>query len=265
MVAQNPFRQAKLQFAGGLKTAGGEIYNAYLRKPVELDPTNFFSMAGGETTRNYYNLPVPQKGTVTYELVEQPAGASAAVSPSGKRVVGMRVPGDYKIRATYRIHIDGTEHPDKELVQEVVVTKTVAAASTCNQWITHTSRGAVVTSPVDHGSGCLLCLPLGTEGVNNIVDDDYTNYQTYTGLLDLASNIPVTAIRMDTPVTPSKEGGKVRTGFVLQASKKLLNLGALQFFRIRLYKGNTEVDKGTADENTTVGVGLLGSDEGKIR
>lgn len=265
MVAQNPFRQAKLQFAGGLKTAGGEIYNAYLRKPVELDPTNFFSMAGGETTRNYYNLPVPQKGTVTYELVEQPAGASAAVSPSGKRVVGMRVPGDYKIRATYRIHIDGTEHPDKELVQEVVVTKTVAAATTCNQWITHTSRGAVVTSPVDHGSGCLLCLPLGTEGVNNIVDDDYTNYQTYTGLLDLASNIPVTAIRMDTPVTPSQEGGKVRTGFVLQASKKLLNLGALQFFRIRLYKGNTEVDKGTADENTTVGVGLLGSDEGKIR
>lgn len=48
MVAQNPFRRAKLHLPGGVKIGGGEIYNAYLRKPVELDPPTSSPWPGGE-------------------------------------------------------------------------------------------------------------------------------------------------------------------------------------------------------------------------
>ena len=76
-------------------------YYAYSRDPVEIDVSSYFTIGNDTISTDYYNLPTPSDGTVTYSLISYPEGATFP-SISGNRITGMTVNGDYVVQAIYK-------------------------------------------------------------------------------------------------------------------------------------------------------------------
>ena len=269
MVASKDFYQVMLHISSGLiSIGGGNMYYAYIRQPMELDPSNYFTAADDVTSQNYYNLLKPQYGEVTYTILSQPEGATPSIgyttATNTPRLVGMNKAGNYRIKAIYTLNVPSAEN-EKQVMEHVFTITKEDPDTSCNQWMNQTSVGASIASPVDNSSGCLLCISTENKDIDNLIDADPTNFATYTGVLDLAANKTIVAVHLNNPIQVPA-GDKIRTGFVIQAANELLNVDALKFFRVRLYNGGTEVTtEDVADENSTVNISLLGGDNGKIR
>ena len=94
MVTSKPFNQVMLHISSGLiSIGGGNMYYAYIRQPMELDPSNYFTASDAVTEQSYYNLLNPEYGEVTYIIESQPDGASASIGYTTTnhtpRIVGM--------------------------------------------------------------------------------------------------------------------------------------------------------------------------------
>lgn len=64
-----------MRFPGGLALFDVvKLYHAYIRKPVEIDLTSYFSVGDGVTDNNFYQLsaPDPSVGKVKYEVISCP-------------------------------------------------------------------------------------------------------------------------------------------------------------------------------------------------
>lgn len=253
-------RQAMFYIPGGIEVSGGRLYYAYMREPIKMDPTNYFTLGDATISANSYQLYTPKEGegSVVYTVMS-PAGNPVKVS-SSNRIEGMTQNGKYTVTAVY------TAESGEKTVHTATITRNVFVTTDCNILLTQKEHGAkVANGTVDDTPkpGCLLCLEgyEGNENFDNLVDGSLSTYVTYIGGLDLAENIPITCIHLDNTQELKKileSGKKIRTGFIVQTEAGLLNADVLSFFRVRLFKDGKEVDGGVTTGNDLVAASLVG-------
>jgi hypothetical protein len=258
-VTKEGTRQAMFYIPGGIKVSGGRLYYAYIRKPIQMDPTNYFTLGDATISANSYQLYTPKEGTVEY-TVTGPAGNPVKVSTSN-RIEGMTQNGKYTVTAVY------TATSGEKTVHTATITRNVSVTTDCNILLTQKEHGAKVTDgtvdDIEPKPGCLLCLEgyQGNENVDNLVDGSLSTYVTYIGGVNLAENIPITCIHLDNTQELKKildSGKNIRTGFIVQTEAGLLNADVLSFFRVRLFKDGKEVDGGVTTGNDLVAASLVG-------
>lgn len=232
-------------------------YYAYSRDPVEIDVSSYFTIGNDTISTDYYDLPTPSDGFVSYSLISWPSGAT---SPSvlDNHMTGMTVNGDYVIRAVYTregetSHSYAVIHRDKKEAEEG-----------CNTMMINISGNEVQYTVVESsGSQGGISLFNKINNRQNLVDGDYTNYAEAINVLSLIQFGSLAGVHSSQDIAP--QGGKTRVGFVMQTNNQLLGADVLKFFFIRLYKDGKEVFSGLTAENDAVGVGLVGNDGSKLR
>lgn len=245
------------ELLGGRKSI--YVYYAYVREPVTVDVSSYFSIGDTEIYGNSCTLPSSQSGSVTYNIVSQPYGASATVS--GNTLTGATKEGAYVIQAIYKDNKTGKQ------VSHVftIYRRTSTSAGSGSKYITNASHGAYPSEPLNNDGGCLLCLFNNVNSLNAIVDNNLDNYAVYTQVLGLAEKTPLAAIELTKPVNSVLDD--IRTGFVVQANSGLLDVSLLNNLEIRLYNNGELIETGnTASTGTDVlGVDLISGGSDKFR
>lgn len=250
-------RGVQIDFPLSVKLAETTIHYAYSRDPVEIDVSSYFTIGNDTISTDYYNLPTPSDGYVSYSLISWPSGATS-LSVLDNHMTGMTVNGDYVIRAVYTregetSHSYAVIHRDKK-----------EAEAGCNTMMINTSENQGQYTVVESsGSQGGISLFNKINNRQNLVDGDYTNYAEATNVLSLIQFGSLAGVHSSQDIVP--QGGKTRVGFVMQTNNQLLGADVLKFFFIRLYKDGEEVFSGLTAENDAVGVGLVGNDGSKLR
>lgn len=250
-------RGVQIDFPLSVKLEATTIHYAYSRDPVEIDVSSYFTIGNDTISTDYYNLPTPSDGTVSYSPISYPEGATPP-NISGNRITGMTVNGDYVVKAVYTregetSHSYAVIHRDKK-----------EAEAGCNTMMINTSANQGQYTVVESsGSQGGISLFNKINNRQNLVDADYTNYAEATNVLSLIQFGSLAGVHSSQDITP--QGGKTRVGFVMQTNNQLLGADVLKFFFIRLYNNGKEVFSGLTAENDAVGVGLVGNDGSKLR
>lgn len=233
------------------------VHYAYSRDPVEIDVSSYFTIGNDTISTDYYNLPTPSDGTVSYSLFSSPDGATSSIS--GNRITGMTVNGDYAVKAVYT-----REEKEISWSYAVIHRNKKEAVAGCNTMMINTSANQGQYTVVESsGSQGGISLFNKINNRQNLVDGDYTNYAEATNVLSLIQSGSLAGVHSSQDIAP--QGGKTRVGFVMQTNNQLLGADVLKFFFIRLYKDGEEVFSGLTAENDAVGVGLVGNDGSKLR
>lgn len=257
-ITKEAARGVQIDFPLSVKLEETTIHYAYSRDPVEIDVSSYFTIGNDIISTDYYNLPIPSDGSVSYSLDRWPSGATSP-SISGNRITGMTVNGDYVVKAVYTregetSHSYAVIHRDKK-----------EAEAGCNTMMINTPGNEVQYTVVESsGSQGGISLFDKINNRQNLVDGDYTNYAEATNVLSLIQFGSLAGVHSSQDIAP-QGGGKTRVGFVMQTNNQLLGADVLKFFFIRLYKDGEEVFSGLTAENDAVGVGLVGNDGSKLR
>lgn len=247
----------QIDFPLSVKLGATTIHYAYSRDPVKIDVSSYFTIGNDTISTDYYDLPTPSDGSVSYSLFSWPSGATSP-SISGNRITGMTVNGDYVVQAIYKrgeeiSHSYAVIHRDKK-----------EAEAGCNTMMINTSENQGQYTVVESsGSQGGISLFNKINNRQNLVDGDYANYAEATNVLSLIQFGSLAGVHSSQDIAP--QGGKTRVGFVMQTNNQLLGADVLKFFFIRLYKDGKEVFSGLTAENDAVGVGLVGNDGSKLR
>lgn len=234
------------------------VHYAYSRDPVEIDVSSYFTIGNDTISTDYYNLPTPSDGTVSYSLFSSPDGATSSIS--GNRITGMTVNGDYVVKAVYT-----REEKETSWSYAVIHRNKKEAEAGCNTMMINTSGNEGQYTVVESsGSQGGISLFNKINNRQNLVDGDYTNYAEATNVLSLIQFGSLAGVHSSQDIA-LQGGGKTRVGFVMQTNNQLLGADVLKFFFIRLYKDGKEVFSGLTAENDAVGVGLVGNDGSKLR
>lgn len=250
-------RGVQIDFPLSVKLAETTIHYAYSRDPVEIDVSSFFTIGNDIISTDYYNLPTPSEGTVTYSLISYPEGATPP-NISGNRITGMTVNGDYLVKAVY------TREGETSWSYAVIHRNKKEVVSGCNTMMINTSDNPTqysVEEPLGAQGGISLFNKI--KDTEYLVDAEYNNYAEATNVLSLIQLGGLASVKSTKVIEPQKE--KIRVGFVMQTNNQLLGADVLKFFFIRLYKDGKEVFSGLTAENDAVGVGLVGNDGSKLR
>lgn len=236
------------------------VYYAYVREPVTVDVSSYFSIDDTEIYKSDYELPASSdEGNVYYNMITQPYGANATVS--GNTLTGATKEGAYVIQAIY------TDNKTGKQVSHVftIYRRTSTSAGSGSKYITNASHGAYPSEPLNNDGGCLLCLFNNVNSLNAIVDNNLDNYAVYTQVLGLAENTPLAAIELTKPVNSVLKN--IRTGFVVQANSGLLDVSLLNNLEIRLYNNGELIETGNAASTGTdvLGVDLISGGNDKFR
>lgn len=249
-------RRLELDLPSGINLLSAvQVHYAYSRDPVEIDVSSYFTIGNDTISTDYYNLPTPSDGTVTYSLISYPEGATSP-SISGNRMTGMTVNGDYVVKAVY------TRGEETSWSYAVIHRNKKGAVAGCNMMMINTSGNQYsVEEPLGAQGGISLFNKI--KDPKNLVDADYDNYAEATNVLSLIQLGGLASVKSNKEINTQKR--KTRVGFVMQTNNQLLGADVLKFFFIRLYKGQTKVYEGLTGQNNTVGVGLIGNDGSKLR
>ena len=252
-------RRLELDLPSGINLLSAvQVHYAYSRDPVEIDVSSYFTIGNDTISTDYYDLPTPSEGTVTYSLISWPSGATSP-SISGNRITGMTVNGDYVVKAVYT-----REEKEISWSYAVIHRNKKEAEAGCNTMMINTSGNEGQYTVVESsGSQGGISLFNKINNRQNLVDGDYTNYAEATNVLSLIQFGSLAGVHSSQDIAP--QGGKTRVGFVMQTNNQLLGADVLKFFFIRLYKDGKEVFSGLTAENDAVGVGLVGNDGSKLR
>lgn len=249
-------RGVQIDFPLSVKLEATTIRYAYSRDPVEIDVSSYFTIGNDTISTDYYNLPTPSEGGVSYSLVSGPNGATSSIS--GNRITGMTVNGDYVVRAVY------TREGETSWSCAVIHRNKKEVVSGCNTMMINTSGNPtqyIVEEPLGAQGGISLFNKI--KNTQNLVDAEYDNYAEATNVLSLIQLGGLASVKSNEEI--NKQNVKTRVGFVMQTNNQLLGADVLKFFFIRLYKGQTKVYEGLTGQNNTVGVGLIGNDGSKLR
>lgn len=256
-ITKEAARGVQIDFPLSVKLAETTIHYAYSRDPVEIDVSSYFTIGNDTISTDYYNLPTPSEGTVTYSLISYPEGATSP-SISGNRITGMTVNGDYVVQAIYK------RGEETSWSYAVIHRDKKEAEAGCNTMMINTSDNPTqysVEEPLGGQGGISLFNKI--KDTEYLVDAEYNNYAEATNVLSLIQLGGLASVKSTKVIEPQK--GKIRVGFVMQTNNQLLGADVLKFFFIRLYKGQTKVYEGLTGQNNTVGVGLIGNDGSKLR
>lgn len=252
-------RRLELDLPSGINLLSAvKVHYAYSRDPVEIDVSSYFTIGNDTISTDYYNLPTPSEGSVTYSLISWPSGATSP-SISGNHMTGMTVNGDYVVKAVYT-----REEKEISWSYAVIHRNKKEAVAGCNTMMINTSANQGQYTVVESsGSQGGISLFNKINNRQNLVDGDYTNYAEATNVLSLIQFGSLAGVHSSQDIAP--QGGKARVGFVMQTNNQLLGADVLKFFFIRLYKDGEEVFSGLTAENDAIGVGLVGNDGSKLR
>lgn len=252
-------RRLELDLPSGINLLSAvQVHYAYSRDPVEIDVSSYFTIGNDTISTDYYNLPTPSDGTVSYSLFSSPDGATSSIS--GNRITGMTVNGDYVVKAVYT-----REEKEISWSYAVIHRNKKEAEAGCNTMMINTSGNKGQYTVVESsGSQGGISLFNKINNRQNLVDGDYTNYAEATNVLSLIQFGSLAGVHSSQDIA-LQGGGKTRVGFVMQTNNQLLGADVLKFFFIRLYKDGKEVFSGLTAENDAVGVGLVGNDGSKLR
>lgn len=253
-------RRLELDLPSGINLLSAvQVHYAYSRDPVEIDVSSYFTIGNDTISTDYYNLPTPSDGTVSYSLISWPSGATSP-SISGNHMTVMTVNGDYAVKAVYT-----REEKETSWSYAVIHRNKKEAEAGCNTMMINTSGNKGQYTVVESsGSQGGISLFNKINNRQNLVDGDYTNYAEATNVLSLIQFGSLAGVHSSQDIAP-QGGGKTRVGFVMQTNNQLLGADVLKFFFIRLYKDGKEVFSGLTAENDAVGVGLVGNDGSKLR
>ncbi|WP_418946185.1 hypothetical protein [Phocaeicola coprocola] len=258
-ITKEAARGVQIDFPLSVKLEATTIHYAYSRDPVEIDVSSYFTIGNDTISTDYYNLPTPSDGSVTYSLISWPSGATSP-SISGNHMTGMTVNGDYVVKAIYT-----REEKETSWSYAVIHRNKKEAEAGCNTMMINTSGNKGQYTVVESsGSQGGISLFNKINNRQNLVDGDYTNYAEATNVLSLIQFGSLAGVHSSQDIAP-QGGGKTRVGFVMQTNNQLLGADVLKFFFIRLYKDGKEVFSGLTAENDAVGVGLVGNDGSKLR
>lgn len=256
-ITKEAARGVQIDFPLSVKLEATTIHYAYSRDPVEIDVSSYFTIGNDTISTDYYDLPTPLDGSVSYSLISYPEGATSP-SISGNCITGMTVNGDYVVQAIYK------RGEETSWSYAVIHRDKKEAVAGCNTMMINTSGNEVQYTVVESsGSQGGISLFNKINNRQNLVDGDYTNYAEAINVLSLIQFGSLAGVHSSQDIAP--QGGKTRVGFVMQTNNQLLGADVLKFFFIRLYKDGKEVFSGLTAENDAVGVGLVGNDGSKLR
>lgn len=249
---------------GGLLNPKLNFYYAYIRKPVTIDNSSYFAFPGATIYTDTYQLPKVQSddsgARVQYQVISWPSACKEPTVVDGK-LTGATANGAYVIQAVYT-NKDGTRMSHTSTIYRESL---VSTASGCNTYITATSYGAFPTDAFDTSSGSLISIFSDLTNPDAVVDDDYNNYATRSGINVVESKA---IYAMKTTRTINAGNGSVRAGFIIEPNLGLLDVHLLEKFEVRLYNGNTRVDDGatsSGDNSNVLGLDLIGDGNGRLR
>lgn len=260
MVITKPCSQIRIKYNGvNISLGATTVHYAFVKDPIVVDPSSYFSLANDKITGNSYQFLVPESGKVTWNLKSAPEGANASITSNGK-LIGMTVDGDYVVEATYTYKDD--ENQTQTIIQEVTVKReNVKMGETCDQIIDTENYGASVSSKTAGGS--VLEILSNVEGVENLVDNNRDNYANYSNVLTLIEDKCLVSIKTKRPINENAE--EIKTGFVMETNTTILGVDVLKFFVVKLYKDGEEVATSPAAGSEVADVGLIGSESKKMR
>lgn len=230
---------------------------AYTRAKTEVDITSYFNFPDKVTTNTSgYQILKPEKGRLTVTIGDHPEGAlNFKWLEEQSRLSGMTVDGDYKV--TFKYECEG-----KVFTQQVTFTKNSGqTVSRCNQLITTTGNGAKIASDGTDWGVCVICG--NAKDQENLLDDKVSTAMTYYGALELISNQNIVTVDN---INLAVDDGGYRAGFIMQVSKELLSLNALNYLYVKLYDASgKELQTTVSGTRPTVDLGLINGDQGKVR
>ena len=256
--ADKELRGVQIDFPLSVKLGKTTIHYAYSRDPVKIDVSSYFSIGNDTISTDYYDLPTPSEGSVSYSLISYPDGATSS-SISGNRITGMTANGDYVVMAIY------TREGETSHSYAVIYRNKKEASTGCNVMMINSTEKTQYTVEEPLGAQGGISLFNNIKNTQNLVDANAENYAEATNVLSLIQLGGLVSVKSAQPIDPQGTEGKTRVGFVMQTQNLLLGADVLKYFFIRLYNGNEEVYSGLTAENNTVGVGLIGNDGSKLR
>lgn len=261
-----PFSAAELRFHTVLSVRVGAIgiHYGFVREKPDVDhhcPINPTLNTNVCDEQNTFQLEANPELSVTWSLKSAPEGATVQVTPGGYVTNLNEVPGVYVFTATAA---DGCSEDVVINVGDELGTE--AGATACGTPLVNgnglASGTYELSEDIFEGSGSLLSMR-DIEGKDNILNNNYEDYCEYKASLSLAGNLGIVGVkRTDGLIFDGAAAGAEtqRVGFVVEFSSTGLNLSALNYFLIRLYRGGEQVYEHVIDESNTVSVGLAGSE-----
>lgn len=248
---------------GGITGGGINVYYAYIRKPVTIDNSSYFAFPEATIYTDTYQLPVAQQehSSVTYTVLSWPNACENEPTVVDGKLTGATANGAYVIQAVYT-NKDGV---GVSYTSTIYRESRVSTASGCNTYITTTSYGAYPTETLDSWNGSLISILSGLKNPDAVVDDNYNNYATRSGI-DVVKSTAIYAMKTTRMVNAGNSS--VRAGFIIEPNLGLLDVNLLENYEVRLYNGSTRVDEGatSSGENSKVlGLDLIGDGNGRLR
>lgn len=239
------------------------VYYAYIRKPVTIDNSSYFAFPEATIYTDTYQLPVAQQehSSVTYTVLSWPNACENEPTVVDGKLTGATANGAYVIQAVYT-NKDGV---GVSYTSTIYRESRVSTASGCNTYITTTSYGAYPTETLDSWNGSLISILSGLKNPDAVVDDNYNNYATRSGI-DVVKSTAIYAMKTTRMVNAGNSS--VRAGFIIEPNLGLLDVNLLENYEVRLYNGSTRVDEGatSSGENSKVlGLDLIGDGNGRLR
>lgn len=238
-----------------------QYHYAFTRAKTEEDVTSYFNFPEKVTlTTSSFHVLQPEEGTLKVEFAEKPEGSEPIWSAEQSRITGMTEPGEYEVTFTY-------QKDRYTFTQKTVFVKEDSTTSqACNQWITTKQHGAKIKDS-DDSWGISIFSPEAQDAAN-LLDGNSNTCMTHYGLIDLLAKkniVAVDNIGFEDDDQSSLKANGYRAGFVMQVSKELLSLNALNFLYVDLYKNGKKLERTVSGTRPTVDLGLINGDQGKVR
>ena len=237
---------------------GSYVHYAFVREPTEIDPTSYFSIADAVVaTPNYRfaDLDPAAPGTVEYVLRNAPANSEAKIE--GNMLKNMNVVGEYIVEAIYK------EEGKDPVTYTTKITRIAKPQKYCNNPIINTTgQDDWMAEPIDNFAGIEVISNQFDGDMDNLVNEDQTDYiSTASSVATVLSNKGLVRVKAKegTRAIINSEGNHIRAGFIINRLNYFLSADVLKFLRIKLFKGEDEVEGNLAFDNNGVSIGLIGN------
>ncbi|MDN0078269.1 hypothetical protein QVO32_02385 [Bacteroides gallinaceum] len=256
---------SKLKFImGGVNISVGSssIHYAYIREPVVVDVSSYFTLADATVYVPNYRFADPDNdATVEYKVIGRPSNATEDMGTiEGNLLKNMNVEGDYIVQATYK---EGNKDP---IICTATITRKAKIKTYCNNPLTNKSgkddEWEAYAVKKEWG---ISIFGQGYEGLlPALVNEETGDFVTAnTATIDLINNRGIVGVKavngQKINVNTGGEKKVVRAGFVINRVNEFLELDVLKFMQIKLYDGEQEVENQVAFNNNGVSLGLIGN------
>lgn len=256
---------SKLKFIMGgvnISVGGSSIHYAYIREPVVVDVSSYFTLADATVYVPNYRFADPDNDAmVEYKVIGRPSNATEDMGTiEGNLLKNMNVEGDYIVQATYK---EGNKDP---IICTATITRKAKIKTYCNNPLTNESgkddEWEAYAVKKEWG---ISIFGQGYEGLlPALVNEETGDFVTAnTATIDLINNRGIVGVKavngQKINVNTGGEKKVVRAGFVINRVNEFLELDVLKFMQIKLYDGEQEVENQVAFNNNGVSLGLIGN------